>query len=173
MPLKASETRLNTKEEASPYLNTQIPSYFSQGPQWAFLVMKFLGTLYVTSCLTSQQSHKVDLPVQVLCMKKHVNWCQVSPKLYCSYLEVSRPWRREWQCTLVFLPGESHGQRNLVGYNPWGHKESDMTEATQHSTAPRFPALMLFSSFSWTPRGNMSQPILLLCAGPCDPHRSL
>ena len=27
----------------------------------------------------------------------------------------------------VFLPGESHGQRSLVGYSPWGHKESDMT----------------------------------------------
>ena len=29
-----------------------------------------------------------------------------------------------------FLPRESHGQRSLVGYRPWGHKESDMTEAT-------------------------------------------
>ena len=28
----------------------------------------------------------------------------------------------------VFLPGESHGQRSLVGYSPWGLKESDMTE---------------------------------------------
>ena len=30
----------------------------------------------------------------------------------------------------VFLPGESHGQRSLVGYSPWCHKESDTTEAT-------------------------------------------
>ena len=30
--------------------------------------------------------------------------------------------------TLVFLPGESHRQRSLVGYSPWGHKESDTTE---------------------------------------------
>ena len=30
--------------------------------------------------------------------------------------------------TPVFLPGESHGQRSLMGYNPWGCKESDMTE---------------------------------------------
>ena len=37
-------------------------------------------------------------------------------------------WRREWQPTLVFLPGESYGQRSLVGYSPWGHKELDMTE---------------------------------------------
>ena len=38
------------------------------------------------------------------------------------------PWRRAWQPTPVFLPGESHGQRNLAGYSPWGHKELDMTE---------------------------------------------
>ena len=38
------------------------------------------------------------------------------------------PWRRAWQPTAVFLPGESHGQRSLMGYSPWGHKESDTTE---------------------------------------------
>ena len=43
-------------------------------------------------------------------------------------LGLEDPWRREWQPTLVFLPGELHGQRSLVGYSPWGHKESDMTE---------------------------------------------
>ena len=31
--------------------------------------------------------------------------------------------RREWLPTPVFLPGESHGQRSLVGYRPWGHRE--------------------------------------------------
>ena len=40
------------------------------------------------------------------------------------------PWRRAWQPTPVFLPGETHGQRSLVGYSPWGHKESDTTEVT-------------------------------------------
>ena len=38
------------------------------------------------------------------------------------------PWRREWQPTVVFLPGESHGQKNLGAYSPWGQKESDTTE---------------------------------------------
>ena len=38
------------------------------------------------------------------------------------------PWRRKWQPTPVFLPGESHGQRSLAGYSPRGHKESDTTE---------------------------------------------
>ena len=40
------------------------------------------------------------------------------------------PWRSEWLPTPVFLPGESHGQRGLVGYSPLGCKESDMTEVT-------------------------------------------
>ena len=38
------------------------------------------------------------------------------------------PWNRKWQPTPVFLPGESHGQRSLVSYSPWGRKESDTTE---------------------------------------------
>ena len=32
------------------------------------------------------------------------------------------PWRRKWQSIPVFLPQESHGQRSLAGYSPWGHK---------------------------------------------------
>ena len=42
-------------------------------------------------------------------------------------------WRREWQPTPVLLPGKSHGQRSLVGYRPWGHKESDTTEGPTHT----------------------------------------
>ena len=38
------------------------------------------------------------------------------------------PWRRKWQPTPVFLPGESRGQRSLRGYSPWGCKKSDTTE---------------------------------------------
>ena len=40
------------------------------------------------------------------------------------------PWRRAWQPTPVFLPGESNGQRSLAGYSPWGCKELDTTEGT-------------------------------------------
>ena len=38
------------------------------------------------------------------------------------------PWRRTWQPTPIFSPGESHTQRSLVGYSPWGRKGSDRTE---------------------------------------------
>ena len=37
-------------------------------------------------------------------------------------------WRRKWQPNPVFSPGKFHGQRSLIGYSPWGGKESDMTD---------------------------------------------
>ena len=44
------------------------------------------------------------------------------------------PWRRQWQPTPVFLPGKFHGQRCLVDYSPWSHKESDTTERAHTHT---------------------------------------
>ena len=38
-----------------------------------------------------------------------------------------------WQPTPVFLPGESHGQRSLAAYSPWGHKESDTGEGAEQA----------------------------------------
>ena len=52
------------------------------------------------------------------------------------------PERREWQLTAVFLPGESHGRRNLVGYSPWGHKEPLHFLSlcnSMHCSTPGFP----------------------------------
>ena len=43
------------------------------------------------------------------------------------------PWRRKWQPTPVFWPGNFHGQRSLAGSSPWGLKELDMTEHTHTS----------------------------------------
>ena len=43
------------------------------------------------------------------------------------------PWRREWQPTPVFLPGEFPIQRSLAGYSPWYHKELNMTERLTHT----------------------------------------
>ena len=44
------------------------------------------------------------------------------------------PWRRKWQPTPGFLPGESHGQRSLAGYSPWGRTELDTTERVNTHT---------------------------------------
>ena len=55
-------------------------------------------------------------------------------------------WRGEWQSTPVFLPGESHGLRSLVGYSPWGYKESDTTDGL---TLLYFVPLIYLSILSW------------------------
>ena len=57
------------------------------------------------------------------------------------------PWRKEWQPTPVFLPGESHGQRS-----PWGHKESDTTERL---------SLSLFILLRRKIRAESQQPLLV------------
>ena len=66
------------------------------------------------------------------------------------------PWTRKWQPTSVFLPGESHKQRTLAGYSPWGRKEPDTTEHTRGPTGKIFlegdpvtPLLNLFSFFNF------------------------
>ena len=53
------------------------------------------------------------------------------PQLFVVSLQ---PWRRNWQCTPVFLTGECHGQRSLAGYSPWGCKELDTTEQLSMSS---------------------------------------
>ena len=56
---------------------------------------------------------------------------KLTPKKRCPFhyrgLEC-KSWRRQWQLTPVFLPGNSHGWRSLVGCSPWGREESETTE---------------------------------------------
>ena len=76
-------------------------------------------------------------------------------------------WRRKWQPTPVFLPGEFHGHRSLVGYSKWGRKELDMTERLTHThtlwkqdspaeispgcSCPYFASVSSVSRSSWLP----------------------
>ena len=55
------------------------------------------------------------------------SWTRLSDSLS---LSTFLHWRRKWQPTPVFLPGESQGRGSLVGCRLWGHTESDMTEVT-------------------------------------------
>ena len=54
--------------------------------------------------------------------------------IYFCFIDCAKAfdWGRKWQPTPVLLPRESHGQRSVVGYSPWGHKESDTTEHKRH-----------------------------------------
>ena len=66
------------------------------------------------------------------------------------HVPISQFWRRQWQPTPVLLPGRSHGPRNLVGYSPWGRKESDMTSLSlsmQYLAHHITPLIVVFSIF--------------------------
>ena len=68
------------------------------------------------------------------------------------------PWRKR-QPTSVFLPGESHGQRSLADYSPWGREESDTTEDTGYrhiATTPYHPSYR---------KGTETQRNEVTCAG--------
>ena len=59
-------------------------------------------------------------------------------------------WRRKWQPTPVFLPGESQGQGSLVGCRLWGRTESDTTEVTQQQQQQQKPDKILARLY-WGP----------------------
>ena len=69
------------------------------------------------------------------------------------------PWRRKWQPTPVFLPGASREQRNLVGYSPSRHKESNMTERSSTHPIPNILQSHLGIIWGFVP----------LCPLPCSP----
>ena len=72
------------------------------------------------------------------------------------------PWRREQLPTSVFLPRESQGQRTLVGYSPWGHKESATTQR-----------LTLSFSISLVPPQQGTTPISRQTESPRETHPQL
>ena len=81
------------------------------------------------------------------------------------------PWRRKWQPTPVFLPGKSHGRQSLVGYCPWGRKESDTTDQLH------FTSVSSRNIFTNTPRNHVLPAIqvntrdLAKCLSPVKWHK--
>ena len=69
----------------------------------------------------------------------------------------------------VFLPGESHGQRSLVGYSPRGHKESDRTEATEHTHSTYIDIFNIFSYLIKFQKFHCCYSFAKLCPTLCDP----
>ena len=75
------------------------------------------------------------------------------------------PWRRKWPSTLGLLPGKSHGQRSLVGYSPWGRKESDTTERLHfHSSCKDLNFSFQNTSVDWNNQQlTKSKPPIVIC----------
>ena len=85
---------------------------------WQSFQMETLSYAHRNDCLKS------GLP-RWLSGKESTNQCR---RLGFNPWAGKIPCRRKWQPTPVFSPGESHGQRSLAGYSPWGPSESDTTE---------------------------------------------
>ena len=79
----------------------------------------------------------VSLYIYNLCCLLALDWHKAGSQ-ETNYTVIWHFWRRKWQPTPVLLPGKFHGRRSLVGYSPWGHKESDMTKQLTHTYTQAF-----------------------------------
>ena len=90
--------------------------------------------IYIYNIIYMYISH--DIFIYNTCYSMWLRWYRIC--LQCGRPEFHPwlgkiPWIREWLHTPVFLPGEFHGQRSLVGYSPWDSKESNKTEKLTHT----------------------------------------
>ena len=117
--------------------------------------------LLMQTCLTELKQHSPHSPHTLFFRSLTLLGTPVlSNILYCLHVSDSLPtalkWRRAWQPAPVFLPGESHGQRSLVGYSPWVAKSRTRLSDwhTQNATPLRtgfyFASLCFLVSISFT-----------------------
>ena len=157
--LSAHNTEIQTytfwdlPEDIQPLSSRAIKGYIPTQIYLLDLHMKVVGTdikSYKQTCkiISFQSTEKgmvfvsgsYDLtPLQYSCLESPMDrgawWAAVhgvtkSPARLSDFTFTFMCWRRKWQPTPVFLPGESQGQRSLMGCRLWGRTESDTTEAT-------------------------------------------
>ena len=126
--------------------NPQFICYWTDG-QFRFQIFYIANSASVNTLVTESMSvHWYVSPgllrhegwtasILLAVIKMLPRWRYKEPACQCRRhafdpLVGKSPWRRAWQPPPVFLPGESHGQRSLMGYSPQGHKEPGTTEAT-------------------------------------------
>ena len=105
-----------------PFMMTCMWNFFDY---WLYLTEFNWESKITPVTLTDRVKYKELLGFHGGSMRKNLPAMQ---EMWVLSLDQEDPWKRVWQLTPVFLPGESHGQRSLIGYGPWGHEESDTTE---------------------------------------------
>ena len=110
-----------------PLLSSHPPDFFKANPwhhtcKYYGISPKQIFPKHNWNIIVTSKKKKKSVPLQ---------YDQISI-LYTFYIFPLSSWRKKWQPTPVFWPGESHGQGSLVSYSPWGHKESDTTERLNH-----------------------------------------
>ena len=87
---------------------------------------------YLQTNVYTKQINNKNLPYSSGNYIEYLVNCCIPETQHCK-LTILKKWRRKWQPTPVFLPGESQGQRSLVGCCLWSRTESDIAEATWHA----------------------------------------
>ena len=131
-----NDTRCWQERKLSTCCLHQLLSYYFSSPNPSFLLFSQilgLGFCKPQFCFASWfyfgSGNTVALEgVRTFLVAQTSRIClQCGRPRFCPWVR-KIPWRREWLPTPVFLPGEFHGQRSLVGYSLWGRKELDKTE---------------------------------------------
>ena len=115
-------------------------------PEIIFLYLLLLKDRCEGDMTTCRNNRKLieQSPLRYSCLENPMDggaWQSAAHEVAKSWTRLSNftfmHWRRKWQPTQVFLPGESQEWGSLVGCRPWGCTESDTTEATQQQQQPR------------------------------------
>ena len=98
-----------------------------------FLLFKKPLMIFVQVCICDMKGKIITMASLVAQLKKKPPAIQETWETWVRSLCQEDPLKKEMATTPVFLPGEFHGQKSLAGYSPWGRKESDTTEMTEHT----------------------------------------
>ena len=100
---------------------------FNSSPTIFFFFSAFFASVVFSTCPYHSFHHLQLLHLTSEWEKLSLALFLIGPLKNLLLMSIVRkiPWSRKWQPTPVFLPGKSHGQRSLVGYNPWSHNELD------------------------------------------------
>ena len=118
-------------EAGTPALEAQSLSHWTTRehlPFWSFLNVQLSGTKYIHIIVPPSLEFILHSILETCSHQTITSHSSLPPALgnhYSTFCLI--PWRGNWQPTPVLLPGKFHGLRSLVGYNPRGCKESDMT----------------------------------------------
>ena len=126
---------LSFKPTFSLSSSTFIKRLFSSSSLSAILSVLLLVTAFIPSVQNIYSLNTKNFILFTLVSVKiscHANLKDSSQTLIFQIIGIDYTFVEIWQPTLVFLPGESHGQKSLAGYSPLGCKESDKTETIEH-----------------------------------------
>ena len=119
-------SRENSNLKRYMYLSVHSSTIYSRQDMEAAWIsinrwIKKMWYIYTVNCYLAIRKNEMS-SIATWMRDYHIKWGKSGKERQTPY---NITWRRKWRPTLIFLPGEFHGQKGLVSYSPWGCKESD------------------------------------------------